>query len=412
MRDAVTEKKLAVVSFTPGGQQQADRVWQLFREPLDGQTWQVCRVHKPEHLKEWCREQFAVCDAILFVGAMGIAVRTIAPFLKSKLTDPAVLVMDEKGTHVISVLSGHMGGGNELAMLLARGLKAEPVITTASDVNQKIAIDVFAKKNRLVITDMKQAARTAAAIVAGKPVSFSCTGKVLGQLPKELSAAPEQAEVKVIVSPYVMKDQSDMEMQSGMELQSGTENQPDLGMQPGIEDQPGTESQPGMGIQSGTESQPGMEIQPAMESRQKMAPCQILQLIPKAFVLGIGCRKGKTLEEIEARVLEELKQHGIPMESICAAASIDLKQEEKGLLDFCKKYHLPTAFYTAEELMQVPGEYKASEFVKNIAGVDNVCERAAVRYIRDENPHIVIAKSGRDGVTVALAEREWSVEFE
>lgn len=343
------KKKLAVVSFTPSGQKQAERIVKELPQ------WKVAHAHKPEALKEWCRAQFETADALLFIGAVGIAVRTIAPFIVSKTTDPAVLVMDEQARHVISVLSGHIGGGNELTCILAERLGAEAVITTASDVNGRIAIDVFAEKNRLFISDMKKAKEAAAAIVAGKPVSFFCEGHIRGRIPGELSSDQREAVFHVAVTPCA----------------------------------------------------------PAA-----LQGAPTLWLVPKAFVLGLGCKKGKTLEEIQEAVLEELKKRGIPMESIQAAATIDLKQQEEGLLAFCRKYNLPLTFYTAEELIQAPGEYEASPFVETVTGVDNVCERAAMRKAWEENHDIqkeesmIIEKTKKEGITLALVKRDWSVEFE
>lgn len=97
-------------------------------------------------LPAWTERMFQEMDAILFIGACGIAVRSIAPYVKSKKTDPAVLCMDEQGKFVISLLSGHIGGANELTEEVAAVTGAVPVITTATDVNHKFAVDVFAVK--------------------------------------------------------------------------------------------------------------------------------------------------------------------------------------------------------------------------------------------------------------------------
>lgn len=339
-------KKIAIVSFTPNGLKTAQRMQSTFLKPLGGIFWEVSHFHKPQNLKEWCKQQFREQDAILFIGAMGIAVRTIAPFLESKTKDPAVLVMDEHAKYVISVLSGHIGGANELTVLLAEELGANPVITTASDVNSKIAIDVFAKKNELIISDMQKAKKVAAAIVEGMPVHFSCEGTMDGRLPEELSAEYELAKYHIAVTPYESSD------------------------------------------------------------------ADVLHLIPKVFVLGIGCKKGKTAEEIENRVKEELAKYHISIHSIAEVATIDLKKTESGLLDFCKKYALPITFYTAEELREVNGDYQTSEFVSKITGVDNVCERAAMRKAETGHSQLVIKKNGKDGVTIALAKRDWRVRFE
>ena len=99
-------------------------------------------------VSEWTKEVFWQYDALIFVGAAAIAVRSIAPCLKDKLTDPAVLVVDEKAQYVIPLLSGHVGGANALASRLAADLQALPVITTATDIQGLFAVDVFAVKNQ------------------------------------------------------------------------------------------------------------------------------------------------------------------------------------------------------------------------------------------------------------------------
>lgn len=108
-------------------------------------------------LRDWTGRRFAQSDAIIFIGACGIAVRSIAPFVSSKKTDPAVVVIDEQGKFAISLLSGHIGGANELTEEISNLLHATPVITTATDINNKFAVDVFAKTNGCYISDMTMA---------------------------------------------------------------------------------------------------------------------------------------------------------------------------------------------------------------------------------------------------------------
>ena len=138
-------KKMGIASFTERGRKRAEEVRKIFLG-----EYQILPYEKDrgESLKEWCLRCFEEGEALVFVGACGIAVRTIAPFLQDKTKDPAVLVMDEAGRYVISLVSGHLGGANRLALKIAESLGAEPVITTATDVNGKFAVDVFAKDNQ------------------------------------------------------------------------------------------------------------------------------------------------------------------------------------------------------------------------------------------------------------------------
>ena len=123
-------------------------------------------------LREWAEEWIPKLDGIVFFSATGIAVRTIAPFVVSKKTDPAVVVIDEQGNYAISLLSGHLGGANELAKFAAESIGAVPVITTGTDVNHTFAVDVFARKNNLVIADMRLAKEMAALLIRGKTITW------------------------------------------------------------------------------------------------------------------------------------------------------------------------------------------------------------------------------------------------
>ena len=122
-------------------------------------------------LKETVKTHFSD-DAIIFVGATGIAIRSIAPYVKDKFSDPAVLVIDELGRYVISLLSGHVGGANELAEYIGGALGATPIITTATDINGAFAVDVFAKKHNLIISSRKLAKDVSAALLDKKAVDI------------------------------------------------------------------------------------------------------------------------------------------------------------------------------------------------------------------------------------------------
>ena len=349
------EKKMAIVCFTPQGQVLAEKIQKIWPEDALDAKWSIEFIYKPVPFKVWMKEHFQELDVLVFIGAMGIVVRDMAPCLKTKLVDPAVVVLDEKGQFVISVLSGHIGGGNAFTLELARILEATPVVTTSSDVNGKIAIDLFAQKNNLVIASMKQAKLCASEIVSGRQVAFLCDGKVHGNPPKELCGS--ENSFKVIVSP-----------------------------------------------------------------KKQQSEDGVLHLIPKAHVLGIGCKKGTSQEIIQARVLEELNDLGIDIRSIKAMASIDIKSDEEGIIGFAEKFKIPVSFYSGEELAGLEGDFTPSEFVASVTGVENVCERAAFMLATENcaKDHskptladcMVLPKSGKDGVTVSIMKTDWSVRFE
>lgn len=140
---------------------------------------------------------FRETDILIFIGACGIAVRAIAPFLKHKMEDPGVLVMDECGTYVISLLSGHVGGANEFARKVGEMTGAEPVITTATDRNGLFAVDDWAVKNNLRIRDAASVKEISSRILAGEKVGFRSDFPVKGKLPRALTAEAAEAGIAV-----------------------------------------------------------------------------------------------------------------------------------------------------------------------------------------------------------------------
>ncbi|SES63655.1 cobalt-precorrin 5A hydrolase [[Clostridium] polysaccharolyticum] len=270
----------------------------------------------PAPLKEVVAEHFQKDTVLIFISACGIAVRSIAPFLKDKTKDPCVLVIDEKGQFVISLLSGHLGGGNLQAEKAASAIGATPVISTATDLNNRFSVDIFAKNNHLAISDRKIAKHISANILDGLPIGMD------GILP-------------------------DGNIPEGL---TGTRN-----------------SVPPIGFSVS----PFYQNKPFKET---------LFLIPKQIVLGIGCKKNTDIQALREFVNEILEEHSIFPEAIAAIASIDLKKEEPALLALSKELSVPFATYDARTLQKVKGQFTSSEFVRKTTGVDNVCERAALCY--------------------------------
>lgn len=309
-----------------------------------------------EGLQGWAGKRFLDSDGLIFVGAAGIAVRTIAPYVKDKRMDPAVLVLDEKGKFCIPLLSGHIGGANELAVYLEQKLGCRAVLTTATDVNQKFAVDVYARKNHMVISNMTYAKEVSAALLAGEQVGFYTHFPVKGDLPEGL-----------VWSAEFYRDH-DQERSAG-------------------------------------ETSLGIYISP---SYQRAYFDHTLWLIPRCLTIGIGCRRGVTARQIGRLVDDTLRSYSLYPEALLQAATIDLKKDEPGLLEFCRQRELPLHTYTAEELRAVPGNFTSSGFVSDVTGVDNVCERSAVLC---GNGALIIKKVSGDGVTCAVALENRSVEF-
>ncbi len=187
--------RIVAIAYSSGGCRILLRLKEMFGDDIDifcktsSETYGVERID--DNIIRWTGEMFGRYDAMVSVGAIGIAVRHIAPFVKNKCVDPAVIAIDDAGRFVIPILSGHIGGANELAMEIANGLGSVAVITTSTDIHQKFAVDVFAKKNHLTITSMSLAKETSARLIDGRTVGFHSDLQIEGDVPDGLTVADE-----------------------------------------------------------------------------------------------------------------------------------------------------------------------------------------------------------------------------
>lgn len=357
-------------------------------------------------LTEWTGEQMKKRRSLLFIGACGIAVRAIAPFLTDKLNDVPVLVMDEQGRFVIPVLAGHVGGANELAVSLAERMGSTPVITTATDLNHCFAVDLFARRNALHIVNKDGIAKVSSRILAGEEVTMaveeghlqegeagSTGGRKVpreGNVPEGIRIVPCSAELHTDVPVMPTEVSEDVPAVSAEST----------------EDAPVAFTESSAGIPGVTESPVDILVAPASYGKGRL-----LTLRPKEYVIGIGCKRGKAAEQINQFVNRVLKESGISMEQVAAFASIDRKKDEEGILWMSSHYGIPFVTYSAEELQQVEGTFHASEFVKSQVGVDNVCERAALQFSGPDGI-LITGKQAEDGITAAIVKRRWSVSFD
>ena len=294
--------------------------------------------HGGPGLADWTAEQFAHTDALIFVGAVGIAGRAIAPLCRSKASDPAVVVVDECGHFAVPLLSGHLGGANDLARAIAALCGAVPAITTATDAHGIFAVDEWAKHQNCTVLEPEHIKLVSGALLAGKTVQFASDWPIAGSPPAGLAedaAAPELA----------------------------------------------------------------LTLCPAGDA---------LHLVPRIGVLGVGCKRGTSTETLAEAFAAFCSQNRLAPQCITAAASIDLKQNEAGLLTFCKSHSWPAQFFTAEQLCAAPGSFTPSAFVQSVTGVDNVCERSAVLAAGGT---LVFHKYAHTGVTFALAVRPYAPDW-
>jgi cobalt-precorrin 5A hydrolase len=303
------------------------------------------RCNEPLSLSDWTEKAFAEADNIIYIGAAGIAVRAIAKHVVSKVTDPAVLVIDECGDFVISLLSGHIGGANDLAARIAASIGATPVITTATDRNGVFAVDEWAKRQDAMILEPEKIKSVSSALLAGEKVGFIAKLEVSGEPPENVvpvTSVGEDGTTSAFSYGVIMEDETP------------------------------------------------------------------LHVVPKIVHLGIGCRKGTDRLTIENVFASFKKETGLIEKSIADVSSIDVKAAEPGILEFTEFRELPFITFSKDELAEAEGDFDSSEFVKDTVGVDNVCERAAVRACGGK---LLIKKYAENGVTFAAAiedkETDW-----
>lgn len=374
--------RAAVISFTERGREVSLRIRRILeREGIRCRNFARERFCRGEEglevfageLSAWSGDRFGDSEALIFVGACGIAVRAVAPWVRDKFRDPAVVAVDEGGRFVIPLLSGHVGGANRLARLLAGSLGAVPVITTATDVSGKFAVDVFAAENGCAISDRRLAKEISAAVLAGERIPLLSDFPLEGEFPREI---------------YVCKKTA----AGGKNLAgSAAGGESPAGPAAELEEQTG-----------------GLRIRITLSDRERDGE---LRLIPRAAVLGMGCRRGVSEEELWRAAERALGEAGVDRRGLRALASVDLKKNEEGLIRLAARLQVPFLTFSAEELNRLPGEYSSSDFVKRTAGVDCVCERAAMAAacLGGGRGRLAAGKRAFGPVTAAVAAAEQTI---
>ena len=289
-------------------------------------------------------ENFARVPAHIFVCACGIAVRAIAPHVRDKRTDPAVVCLDDAGRFAISLLSGHLGGANELAGRAAAVVGATPVVTTATDAAGAPAIELLAREAGLAMDNAVAARRVNAALAAGTPVAvFDPLGLFPAVDPDmarffEWVAAPEGPEAD---RPLVVVD---------------------------------------------------WRLGPETPER--------LYLRPRVLAAGIGCRRGAPAEAILELLRATCRERRLALGSIGLLASIEAKRDEPGLLGAAETLGLALRFYTAAELAGVAVPHPSATVAKHM-GVGSVCEAAAI--LASGGGRLVAPKTRSAVATTAIA---------
>lgn len=303
------------------------------------------RINKIERgIRELTKEIFREYKCLVFIMATGIVVRSIAPHLQNKASDPAVIVLDEHGKNVISLLSGHLGRANEITVDISKRLKSNPVITTASDVKDSIAVDTLAMELNLNIESLEKATKVTAHIVNGEKVGIICKNKLNIKLPNNI---------------IVLRNNENINGLKGI-----------------------------------------INITNEKETNNEEIDTVVLR--PRNLIIGIGCRKGKTKEEILKAIKASLDKVNRSESSIKHLATIDVKKEEKGIQETADYYGVSLRIVERQDVKNIESNFETSDFVKRTIGVGAVAEPVAV--ITSNNGKVILGKTRYNGITIAIVE--------
>ncbi|EET86271.1 cobalamin (vitamin B12) biosynthesis CbiG protein [Clostridium carboxidivorans P7] len=325
--------KIAVISVT----EQGDIIAEKLKECLDIDLYSRESVKK-SGIKVLTEKIIKEYKAIIFVSSTGIAVRAIANYLESKDKDPAILVIDSSSKFVISLLSGHLGGANELTLKVANILKSIPVITTATDNMGVTAPDIIAKNYGLVIDDLKDAKKIAALLVDKKQVAFLDKKNII-TLPKGYTSNIKEAEGVVYVT-HNLKENSDIYKKN------------------------------------------------------------MLRLIRKDIILGIGCRKDFDPERMRDSVDDILAEYNLDKRAVKAVATVEIKKDEKAILKLKEYLECELKIFSLEEIRKIHHKYLGSDFVEKTIGVRAVCEPC----VELMGAELITEKIKANGMTICIGQ--------
>jgi cobalt-precorrin 5A hydrolase len=358
-------KGIAIVSINQQGVAVATKIHSALKQHGMESTVYAPQTCLPDGAKpveapfsKFIQQIFRKVDAIVAVMAVGIIIRAIAPCLKNKLVDPAVVCVDIAGKSAISLLSGHFGGANDLTRLIASGIGASPVVTTASDVLGRVGVDEVARYLQCSIRNPCVLVAANTAVVNGEPLTVIVDG-----------------DIKVTIDPawnYTVKT-----------AVNSTE-----------------------AINTANSLSAGVIVTHNDFSLADLhKPFAVLKL--KRVIVGVGARKEITPSQVLNAIHAGLKTARLPLERVDGLASVDIKKDSAGMLDAAKQIGLTYTFYSVTELQGVSHSELSpdSTVVQSHIGVGGVCERAAL-LAAGRNTHLLLKRIKLDGVTVAIAAGE------
>ncbi|RXM72882.1 cobalt-precorrin 5A hydrolase [Clostridium tetani] len=303
--------KIAIITITENG----DKIASIIKKFLRANVTIFSKNNNRNFIfKDAVRKAFQEFEGVVFITSTGIAVRSIASYIEAKDRDPAVIVIDNSGNFVISLLSGHLGGANEISLKIAEIIKAIPVITTATDNLGVIAPDMIAKENNLVIDSLKDAKEIASLLVKGEKIVFLDEENII-PIPKGYTK-----DFKDCMGVVYVTNKIDYKLPS------------------------------------------------------ELSNLKKLKLIRKNVVLGIGCKKDYPPKYMEDNVITTLKEHNIDKRAVKSIGTVEIKKEEGAIINLSDKLQVTMKIFTIDEIGKVHHEFEGSDFVEKTIGVRSVSE--------------------------------------
>lgn len=309
-------------------------------------------------LESFMKDTYHVVSAVVGVMATGVLIRAIAPNLENKLVDPAVVCIDASGKFVISLLSGHYGGANELTNIIAQRIGATPVITTASEVTGKPSVEDVARILQLTIANPESTSLVNAAITNGDRVVLVKIGEInlaVGQL--------ASLEFKQVETPQ-------------------------------------------QALQMVSEYDAGIIItKEALPVTTFVKPITIFKM--QRVTIGLGILKEVTTDEILRTITSTLKENKIPFDRITGIATVDINQDSQNMRNASVTLGFELKFLSPKELEDFIHEDLSplSNTKQETIEIENLCERAAL-FGAGKNSHLLLKNITRNGVIIALASGE------
>ncbi|KZX14619.1 cobalamin biosynthesis protein CbiG [Methanobrevibacter cuticularis] len=351
--------KIAILSVSKKGKELSSKIKTLLED--DPTIMDVKTVHK--NIKTHINHIFNEYDAIIGIMATGILIRSICSKLQDKYSDPAILSMDDNGKYVISLLSGHLGGANELSKKIAKLLDIQEIITTATDINGKIGIDTLANKYHWRIKNPKDILIFNKAILEDEKVYL-----LLNNLNNSQSS----------VNNYI-DDLNNYLKNNTLEILDLKNNDNTI------------------------ENIDKLALNNVSDEIIAIFNDNLLFLNQKKIVVGIGARAGISKEKVMIAIEKVMDTLNLPIERIDYLATVEMKKNEKGIIEASKTFNKPLKIVNTDEIKNLDSsDISFSEFVNKKFDIPGVCEPSAL-IVSGVNSKIIHKKIAIDGVTVAVA---------